>query len=473
MMDDQLWITRQALAVKRYACWSGCGGGKTYIGLEFARQVAHITEKKVLITTVPAVVHQWSDEARTFYGDELKLYRIKSRADMMRWMSSPGPGIGITNYEKWNPEKGKPDDEMVSEAKYLGGLILDESSRLRPGQGGKQCKSLTASSKGIEYKLSLTATPAPNEAMEFAAQAAFLEKVRTYREVLGAYFRRDESSHRWQLRTHARGAFYRFMTNWSVFIRDPRRYGWRQDLPDVPEPIMKIHHVDITPEQREELLNLSNTETGQRMLIPVVNANAIQQMKMAQVARGFRYLNTPKEDRAEKMSSYKGNFIRVPSNKPAATADIVKADLDDGCSVLVWTAFEAEVEILAEQLRSRGVSYEILTGATKPSDRQRMVSDVQSGKLKCLITRPQILAWGVNLQRVSSMVFHGFTNSFEMYYQAVRRAYRFGQTERLRIHVPMVKELEGKTWQSLERKARQDDEAVSQMEMCWRDYLKA
>jgi hypothetical protein len=453
LFDDQDWIVRRALSRKRFAVWSDCGLGKTAVGLEFARHVLHRTGRRVLIVTLPEVRGQWVKEAEKFYGDALPVETVGSREEMRGWMAAPGPAVGVTNYEKWNPED--LDRQVVTEAKSLGGVVLDESSRLKSG-GGRQKWSLIKSCRGVEYKLSLTATPAPNEVMEFASQAAFLEKLKDERDILWTYFRRDEKTNRWTVKAHARDAFFAFMSDWSIFLRDPRRYGWRADLPDVPEPETTVHDVPITDAQRAAWLELSGDPTGQRVMFVERDTNAIQRLKLAQVARGFRYRGDDS-----------GAFDRIDSRKPGVTAGLVRGDLDDGRTCLVWTTFDAEAEVLADALRSRGVEFATLTGSTKPRERVRLIDALRGGSLRCLVTRPKVLAWGMNLQCVTSMIFHGFDDSYEQYYQAVRRAYRFGQTERLRVRVPLVRELEGGTWENLLRKAANDEAAVRQMESSW------
>lgn len=464
LFDDQIYIVNRALERKRFACWTQCGSGKSLIGLEFARQVMHLTGKGVLVVTLPTIQTQWLEEAQKFYeGYPIRI--IGSREKMKAWMKSGRVEVGIVNYEKWNP--AGLEDEIVSEAKYLGGLILDEGSKLR-NSGGRQKWSLVKSGRGIEYKMSLTATPAPNEVMEFASQASFLEKLKDERDILWTFFRRCEKTHRWTVKAHARDAFYKFMSDWSIFIDDPKRYGFRKDLPDIPTPTVHVHDIPITDEQRAEHLKLSRTQRGRQMLIPMMEPNAIDRLKFAQVARGFRYLSLPQNEKLqERTSAYKGEYVRVSSGKPGFSASLIKREVADGHTVLVWTAFHAEVDVLRDALDAEGVTYEVITGETKMKDRARLIEAYRHGEFKVLITRPQVLAFGINLQVVTSMVFHGFSDSFESYFQAVRRAYRHGQTKPLRIHIPLIKELEGTTWLNLVRKADQHQAGIKLMETSW------
>lgn len=183
LFDDQAHVVRQALDAKRFAVWTDCGLGKTPVQLEWARHVCHRTQGRVLILTMNEVVDQTIEEARKFYGDSLPIRKLQSRADMREWARSGPDAIAITNYEKMNPDD---EGQEVHELRYLSGIVLDESSRLKTG-GGKQKWAIIKSTKGIPYKLSCTATPAPNDTMEFASQASFLEKMRSEGEIIWTY----------------------------------------------------------------------------------------------------------------------------------------------------------------------------------------------------------------------------------------------------------------------------------------------
>lgn len=460
LLDDQAILVRLALDAKRFALWCACGWGKTLAGLEWSRLVHLMTGGRVLITTINDIVGEWLREAAKWYGDSLPLHRITSRADMREWMQHGPPGVAITNYEKWNPESIA--DQMVPEAKFLSGAVLDEN-RLKTG-GGKQKWALGKSMKGIEYKLSLTATPAPNDTMEFASQAMWLEKMRTEQDIIWTFFTRNEKTHRWDVKPHARAAFFEFMSSWSVYVSDPKRYGWRLNQPEVPRPIYHTIDVPATPEQLDIARILTaDAATGQMDLFADVETNAIQRNKLAQVAKGFRYVRAVKVPDAPK----KGRRIeRVPSDKPAVVEAIVRKEAAAGAQVLVWTVFDEESEILSQMLPDA----EVLTGTTKPADRLEALDRFRDGTCRVLITRASMLGWGMNLQMCSAMVFSGWSDSFEQLYQAVRRAYRFGQTEAVRVYFPVVRELEGDMLANVQRKEVEFERSIQEMEQ---NYIRA
>lgn len=461
LYDDQREIVTTALAAKRYACWSGCGNGKTLIGLEYGRHVIHRTGGRVLIVSLNEIVPQWIEEAQRWYGDSLPIIRLKSRQEMRDWCKDGDPGLAITNYEKWNP-RGL-DDQIVSEARHLAGIIPDESSRLRTG-GGKQKWSLIKSCKGIEYKLSLTATPAPNDVMEFASQASFLEKMRSEGEILWTFFTRDPVSHRWTVRPHARAAFFEFMAGWSIYVRDPKRFGWRLDQPDVPAPTIQVHEIPMTPEQQEYLArHTADPKTGQMSFLNDRATNTIERNRLSQVAKGFRY---------RKIKTASGKVGRrvamIDSLKPQFVADLIRSEVADGLQVLVWTVFDAESEILAGLMGSQ--PFDLLTGKTKPAERLAILERFRSGKSPVLISRARMLGYGMNFQCCGSMIFSGFDDSYEAFYQAIRRAVRHGQTRSVRVHLPLVNELERDTLENLFRKEAENEASIAEMEA---NYLKA
>lgn len=460
LFDDQAAVLALALEAKRFACWADCGWGKTPLGLEWARQVVHRTTGRVLIVTMAEIVGEWLEQAARFYGGGLPLLRLKSREHMLAWMEFGDPSgamIAVCNYEKWNPPS--LEEQVVRQAKYLAGIVLDESSRLKTG-GGKQKWALIKSCKGIEYKLSCTATPAPNEVMEFASQASFLEKMRSEGDILWTYFRRDPKTHRWTVKEHAREAFFRFMSSWSIYIRDPRRYGWRQGMAEVPAPTVHVHELPVSAEQRKLLAETLGRPDGELDLAGgPAEFNAIQGAKVSQLAKGFRYVTRGGKRSVEK----------VVSHKPAFVARLVEQEAAAGLTVLVWTVFDAEAELLSAQLQHR-VPHETLTGKTPKKRRLEIIERFRSGQVRVLISRASVLGFGLNLQVVGSMIFSGWTYGYESYYQAVRRAYRQGQTRAVRVHLPVVPLLEGDMLDTIGRKQADHEAAIAEME---RHYVLA
>lgn len=439
LFDDQCELVKLGLDAKRFAVWSDCGGGKTLISLEWARHVIHRTGGRVLVVTLNEIVQQWIEEAEKFYGELLPIIRMKSREEMREWCASGTVGgvavvakLAVVNYEKFNPGAGATKtDEIVNELRHLSGIVLDESSRLA-NSGGKQKWAIIKSSKGIPYKLSCTATPAPNDTMEFASQASFLERMRSEGEIIWTYFIRDPKSHRWVVKNHARKAFFEFMSSWSIYVRDPKKYGWRLDLPEVPEPTIITHEIKPTREQLDAAASLITPADGQGELFPTADTNTIQRAKLSQVAKGFIY----------RKGEAAGKFDRIPSAKPKFVADLIRQEVAAGHQVLVWTTFNAETLLILEHFIDSDFRVERLDGSTSEKDRLMLLEDFRKGRIRALVSKSSLLGYGMNFQFCRSMIFSGFSDSYVAFYQAIRRAYRFGQTESVRVHIPVVSELE-------------------------------
>lgn len=434
LFDYQAFIVERALEAKRYAIWADTGLGKTAMFLEFARQVVLRTQAKVLIISPLQIISQTREEAHRFYadvdGDGVVLTRLDSRAALARWCQEPGPGIAITNYEKLI-------EGVLNELRHLAGLILDESSILKSG-GGVIKWNLIKSARGIEYKLSCTATPAPNDTMEYASQAAFLEKLRNEGEILWTYFTRDKNG-TWSVKPHAREAFYAFMATWSIYLRDPSHYGWADILASLPEPEVIEHVIPLGDKQRRIMHELQ-VEGGTGMFNHE-RMGVRERSKSMQLARGFLYQGSPRQ------------AIRIPSQKPHRVAEIVEQEVQAGRQVLVWTTFDEESEILRGLLHAWGDGVaEVLTGDTPADEREVLIAEFKANVYPVLISKPQLLGYGLNFQNCTAMVFSGFDDSFERMYQSVRRAYRYGQTQVVRVHLPYVAELEGMVFENLRAK---------------------
>jgi superfamily II DNA or RNA helicase len=162
---------------------------------------------------------------------------------------------------------------------------------------------------------------------------------------------------------------------------------------------------------------------------------------------------------------------RIPSNKPAFVADLIASEAANGLQVLVWTVFDEESEILAESLRDKQFgAFATLHGKQKPDDRAATLERFRSGEIPVLISKARLLGYGMNFQNVGSMIFSGWDDSFEQFYQAVRRAVRYGQTRRVRVHLPYIHELE---YAQLENVLRKETQFIEMIERQEKAYIAA
>lgn len=449
LFDYQRWIVEMALKARRFAIWSDCGTGKTPMQLEWARQVMACTDGRVLIIAPLAVCRQTIEESAKFYPDgSVTPELLNSREALQRFCKEPGQGLGITNFEKFTPG-------VLNELRWLAGLVLDESSILKGG-GGVIKWNLIKSAKGIEYKLSCTATPAPNDTMEYASQASFLEKLRNEGEILWTFFHRDPKTQEWKVKPHAREAFYRFMSSWSIYLRKPAAYGFADPFADVPEP--EIIEVKIEPTHEQSLeAQRFHRSYDPHSLLPQDRLGVTQRAKLSQLAKGFLY-----ED---------GKRVRrVASDKPIWVGATIREQLSAGHQCLVWTVFDEESRILEDALGStRGVA--ALHGSMKEADRVATLDRFRRGEVRCLISKAALLGYGLNFQFCTRMIFSGFDDSFERFYQAVRRCYRYGSTEQLKVFVPYIPSLENHVWENVLRKKRDWERDTAEQERRYREAL--
>lgn len=451
LLDRQLFAVRLALRGKRFAVWYDTGLGKTLIELEFARHVQARTGGRVLIITPLNVMPQFAEEAARFYGDSLRLLTLRTGAGMRAWARHGEPGIALAN-----PEKFLTPDESVPEAHYLSGVVLDESSLLK-ASGGRMKWSLIKSCRGIEYKLSCTATPAPNDTMEYASQASWLERISSDGEVLWTFFRKDGEGG-WHVKPHARPAFYRFLAGWSLYMRDPAAFGFRDDLKDIPDPETLEHHLGTTPEQeREALTEASGGHVRRRVLLDSARMDLRARTRCRELAAGFLLRG--------------GKAVRVPSLKPPFVARLAREDLADGRQVLIWTKFDEEGVILGEELR--GVDgLETLSGKDSADARAGKIERFRKGATRILISKPELLGYGLNFQQCSSVIFSGFDDSYERFYQAMRRVCRYGQRRSVRVHTVIVTGLEDVVYANVRRKEARVDAEVRYQEMGYREAMR-
>lgn len=448
LFDYQQWAVQMALEAKRFALWLDTGLGKSACLLEWARHVQARTESRVLVLAPLSVIPQLREEAGRFYGDALPTRALPAREALIDWCQHGDPTeLGFCNDEKMIPGE-------IPEFRLLGGLVYDEASRLKTG-GGKIKWNIIHSSRGIEYKLACTATPAPNDAMEYASQAAFLESIRHEGEVLWTYFHKGDKGE-WSVKPHARAAFYAFMASWSLYLRDPQTFGFGDILAELPDPEIIEERIPMTDPQREAMTAvLAEHKAG--LFGDQLGITA--RTKLAQIARGFLYRGKGSERTVE----------RIPSRKVSHVADLIRQETEPGRQVLVWTTFDEEGAILHGMIPGRT---RVLDGRQSDEQRQDLLARFRAGEFRCLISKPSLIGYGLNLQFVESMIFSGFDDSFERVYQAIRRAYRFGQTRPVRVFFPYVPELEGLIFDNIRQKEARFLEEVAAQEALYREALR-
>lgn len=431
LWDYQRDIAAMCLRKKKFSVFADCGLGKTLILLEFARNAAErIGNKRVLIVSPLMVVNQTIGEAERFYGGKLKLEHVKA-ADLQGWMGGRG-GIGITNYDAIT-------DDL--ERGNIGALILDESSMLKSMYGAWGTR-LIEIGRGLEYKLCCTGTPAPNDRIEYANHAVFMDAFPNVNSFLARYFvNRGQTQERWALKAHALKPFYRALSHWCIFLTNPAVYGWKDNCGELPPIHIHIDRIDITTDQRHAMQDM----TGNLIMMDAGGIGT--RAKLAKIGKGF------------------SKDATIKSNKPEFMRKLCESFAGESC--IIWCKFNDEQDALHAMLPGS----ESIQGSTPIAERERIIADLKSGKCKILISKSKILGFGLNLQVCTRMIFSGLHDSYEEYYQCIKRANRYGSTKPLNVHIPIT-ELEEPMVQNVLTKAKRVESDTREQEQLFREVAK-
>lgn len=401
MFDYQKAITEMAVGAQKFAVFADCGLGKTPIILEFARHAAKCIDKgkRLLIVSPLMVVKQTMGEVVKFFGKQIPIVKVPAN-ELNGFLQGEGHfRIGITNYEAIR------DDTPQG---CLGGLILDESSMLK-SHYGKWGTSLIRMGRGLEWKLACTGTPAPNDRIEYANHAVFLDAFPTVNSFLAKFFvNRGQTQERWELKAHALDGFYRALSHWSIFLTNPATYGWKDNTANIPPINVHIHDVGLTDEQSEAVFKKTN-----RLFVDEAGG-ITKRSTLAQIGKGIV------------------DGVQIESMKPDYIRNLIGSWPEE--STIVWCNYNLEQEMMADVIPGAAN----IDGSTPYEDRERIVAAFKAGEIKTLVTKPKILGFGLNLQIATRHVFSSLQDSYESYYQAVKRSNRIGSARPLNVHIPVT-----------------------------------
>lgn len=291
--------------------------------------------------------------------------------------------ITISNYHRLH---------QLNPADYTA-VVLDESSILKSYDGATRTALIDAFA-ATPYRLACTATPSPNDHTELGNHAEFLG-VCTRQEMLAEYFVHDSSSSSargWRLKGHARRDFWRWVASWSVVVRAPEDLGMDGSRYVLPELRTHRHVVDVPHHMVHD--------SG--MLLAVAAQTLADQRRIRKATI---------DDRAR------------------MAADVV---LSGEGPCIVWCELNDESTAVAAEIGDLCVE---VTGTDDAESKRDALLRFSRGDVPYIVTKPTIAGFGMNWQHCSRMVFVGLTHSFEQYYQAVRRCWRFGQKRRVDVHV--------------------------------------
>lgn len=323
------------------------------------------------------------------------------------------PGVWITNYERMD----------AIDFDSLHGLVLDESSILK-SHTGKTRTELINRCQAVPYRLSCTATPSPNDFEELGNQCEFLG-VMTRTEMLATYFMNDTGdTGSWILKGWGASRFWEWMGSWAVVLRNPSDIGFDGSRYNLPAP--EYHEHVVETDVSGDLF----AKPAQTML----------------------------ERRKAQRDSIEARCIEL--------AKVVNADTSEPW--LIWCHLNDEAEMLKSMIEG-AVNVQ---GSDSVEFKTDAMMRFSRGELRVLISKPKICGYGMNWQHCARMAFVGLDDSFEKFYQAVRRCYRFGQKRHVQVHV-FTAENEGQILLNLKRKESQHHEMSQKMVEHMKDIMNA
>ena len=314
------------------------------------------------------------------------------------------PGVNVTNYEMLH----------AFDPSAFVGVVLDESSILK-SYTGKVRNMIIESFSSTPYKLACTATPSPNDHMELGNHSEFVGAMdRT--EMLAMFFVHDGGdTSKWRLKGHARNAFWDFVSSWAVMLRNPSDMGYEMEGFDLPRLNEQVHVID------------SGIEDDTRLF--AVEAEGLLEQQRARKAT------------VEKRVSMAASLVNS-SVKPW----------------IVWCDRNDESEMLSKSIPD---AVEV-RGSDSPEWKEEAMIGFAEGKYRVIVTKPSICGFGMNWQHCADMCFVGLSHSYEQYYQAIRRCYRFGQTQEVNAHI-IVSDIEQSVVRNVMRKKGDASEMEREM----------
>ena len=310
--------------------------------------------------------------------------------------------IDFINYEQLH---------NVDSSEYVG-VVLDESSILK-GIDSKTRRICSEMFKETPFRLSCTATPSPNDFMEIGTQSEFLG-VMSQVEMLAMFFIHDGSdTSKWRLKGHGKRKFFEWLATWAVFITKPSDIGYADKGHELPELIFHEHIID----------------------------SGITDGLFAPIASGLLDRNRARKDTVD---------ARVEQ------AAIIANGINGQC--LIWCHLNDESQKLTQLING---SIEV-TGSDDPEKKTKTLIGFADGSIHKLVTKPKIAGFGMNWQSCNHMVFVGLSDSWEQFYQAVRRCWRYGQKKPVHVHI-IAADIEGGVLTNIKRKESQHKQLSAEM----------
>lgn len=401
-------VVRWALRKGKCAIFSDCGTGKTRLLLQWAQKVHEHENEPVLILAPLAVATQTKVEG----------VKCGIRVHIVRDQSECVNGLNITNYEML----------QHFDASYFCAVVLDESSIIKH-KDGKTRQMIQDMFENTKYKLCCTATPAPNDFMELGTHAQFLG-VMKQTEMLATFFVHDGGeTQSWRLKGHAEKKFFEWVAGWACCFRRPQDLGYIEDGYNLPD--LRVHEITVSSDSTELI-------DGQIMMFAPVG-------------------KTLMERRSARRNSLAARVEKA--------AEIANATTEQ---VLVWCDLNSESKALTQSIDG-AVEVE---GSMPLDQKEAGIIGFLNGDKRVLVSKPSIAGFGINAQNAHIEIFVGLSDSFEAYYQAVRRCWRFGQNQPVDVYI-IISDAEGAVKQNIERKQHDAEKMTDELIGFTKEFLQS
>lgn len=381
-------------ATLEFACQKGRSAAFLDTGLGKSRVEAAVAAEFAAATGKPSLILTPLAVARQMVR-ECEAVGIQAR--VIREQSDAGPGVNVANYERL----------PKLEPAVFGGVVLDESSILKSFTGPTK-RMLCDAFNGTPYRLAATATPAPNDHMELGQHAEFLG-VMPGPEMLSRWFISDQTTMGgYRLKGHAQDDFWRWVASWARAATLPSDLGGDDDGFVLPPLNYEIHTISADL--------LQDVPEGMLFRIPDGSATAIHR---------------------EKRLTMDDRVARAAEIANAATG-----------AVIVWCETNEESSALAASIPDAIEVY----GSMSMDEKVAALDAFTFGQRRVIVSKPKLAGLGLNWQHANTVIFASVSHSYEQHYQAVRRAWRFGQTQPVTCHI-IISDTETSIWNNVQRKA--------------------
>ncbi len=407
LFDFQAALVEWAIRKGRAGIFADCGLGKTPMQLVWAANVNRHTNRPVLIVTPLAVAWQTVEEGQKF-GIDVGYSRD----------GSPAGDLTVTNYDRLH----------LFDRNDFGGMVCDESSAIKSFDGVRR-QLVTDFMRKMPYRLLCTATAAPNDYIELGTSSEALGYL-GHMDMLNRFFKNDQGnvikgqryrwSHggtfgnvKWRFKGHAEEPFWRWVASWARAMRRPSDLGFDDARFALP-PL----------EHRQHIIDARVRAEGTLFELPAIGIH---------------------EEREEQR--------RTITERCETVAELVKHDR----SAVAWCHLNDESKLLAKLIPD---AVEV-SGSDSVEAKEEAFHAFSKGEVRVLITKPKIGAWGLNWQHCAHMTFFP-SHSYEQYYQAVRRSWRYGQTRPVVVDI-VTTEGGRHALENLQRKADQADKMFDRL----------